>query len=120
MNDFRNIMWILLVAMLIFACESKQREPFNADSLPDNISFEMDIAPRFSANCTKCHNGTRPPNLNPDEAYVELTSGGYINTSDPENSKLYQEIDGGGMTQYASDEDRAYILEWIKQGALDN
>ena len=115
----KHIPVFILLTVILFSCEYKKREPFNLDSLPDEIIFETDVAPRFS-KCTQCHNGTTPPNLTAEEAYLELTAGGYINTDNPEKSKLYEAIDGGAMTQYATDEDRAYILEWITQGALDN
>lgn len=119
----RNFNWIyvLFLVFVFVSCESVKREPFDASSVPDDISFEMDIAPRFEAKCTQCHGGTTPPNLSASEAYFELTAGGYINTLSPAESKLYKAIDvGGGMYQYASDEDRAYILKWIETGALDN
>lgn len=91
--------------------------------VPDNVSFEADIIPIFEAGCVAagCHNGTIPPDLRPEVAYRSLINGGYItDVTTAENNSLYQSIDGGSMTVYASDLDRAYIKKWIEEGALDN
>jgi|GEM_PF-1108138 len=110
----------LFLILTLFACEYEQREVISLDSLPEEISFSEHIVPIFSSKCIKCHNGTTPPNLAPEEAYIEIIGAGYVNIDEPEESNFYKKIDGGTMTQYASDEDRAFILKWIIQGAADN
>ena len=91
--------------------------------IPDTVSFELNIIPIFEANCNSstCHStGAVPPDLTPDNAWISLTFFGYVDTEDPESSTLYREINGGSMEQFTSAEDRALILKWIEDGALDN
>ena len=89
---------------------------------PSEVSFNEEIIPIFEENCNSagCHNGTIPPNLTRDVAYVSLIGGGYVIPGDSESSTLYQVINGGSMTAYADDCDRAYIKQWIDEGAEDN
>jgi hypothetical protein len=54
-------------------------------------------------------------------AYTNLTTQGWLDMDDPENSRFYKSIDDGGiMYGYATDLDRAMILKWIEQGAENN
>lgn len=115
---FYTILGIAIV-LLLHSCEYEKREEVNLDNLPDPIVYEDHIATIFS-KCTQCHNGGTPPNLLPEESYLELTAGGYIDLGAPEDSKLYKAINGGSMSQYANDLDRAYILAWINQEAETN
>ena len=85
------------------------------------MSFSADVVPIFESKCTRCHGGTRPPDLTAENAYLSLTSGNYLDTEIPEESYLYKKIDGNGsMSEYADDHDRAVILKWIEQGAEEN
>ncbi len=96
---------------------------FDPSEAPDGVSFNEDVVPIFEANCNAagCHNGTIPPDLRADAAYVNLIGLGYVVPGEPaESSKLYKSIDGGSMTVYASDLDRSYIKKWIDEGALNN
>jgi len=121
-NDELFHMLIALMMLITWqSCEWEKMDPVDVSDLPETVSFSTHVQPIFDANCTKCHNGTTPPNLLPGDSYIELTGGAYINTDAPEDSKLYKSIDlGGGMYQYASDMDRAMILKWIEQGAEEN
>ncbi|TLX76216.1 hypothetical protein E9993_08380 [Labilibacter sediminis] len=105
---------------LLSSCESEKIMPVDPDDLPDEISFSEHITPIFDNKCSQCHYGQTPPDLSPADAYLNLTSGGYINTETPEKSEIYTIITTGSMAQYASEIDRAFILKWIQQGALDN
>ncbi|MBW6498476.1 MAG: hypothetical protein K0B09_08825 [Bacteroidales bacterium] len=106
---------------------------YDAYVMPDNpeittdVSFSKDIIPIFNQSCNSsgCHNmGGTAPDLTPTNAYNALKSGNYINTSSPENSELYQWMNGqrslpmplSGPNQNYN----AYVLAWIKQGALNN
>lgn len=116
-----NLLAVSLLLLLFQSCEWEQREPIDEGDLPEVVSFYDHVVPIFEAKCTQCHNGTTPPNLTFDNAYIELTAGGYINIDNPQSSKLYEAIDiGGSMYQYANDMDRAHILKWIEQGAEEN
>ena len=112
---------VILILLIGQSCEWEQLEPVDVGDLPETVSFATHVQPIFTANCTKCHDGTTPPNLLPDDSYIELTGAGYIKTDDPEKSKIYKSIKpGGSMSSYASDLDRAMILKWIVQGAEEN
>ena len=91
--------------------------------IPDEgVSFNDDIIPILESSCavSNCHDGSWKPNLTSNVAYDDLINGGYINTGSPADSELYTKIDGGSMEQYATDQDRALILNWIEEGAEDN
>jgi hypothetical protein len=92
--------------------------------VPDSVSFGTNIIPIFNTSCNKsgCHSkGGIPPNLSEADAYTTLIFFGYVDPEIPvEDNKLYDEITNGSMKQYATDQDRALILSWIEQGALDN
>src|SRR6187551_2175787 len=97
---------IYLVIALLFAtglnaCYYDQVASF--DGLPTNVSLKNDVQPIFNRDCNMsgCHVTPIPPGHNPDlspeNAYQALTSGGYINTTDPVKSVLYLSVNGGGM-----------------------
>jgi hypothetical protein len=93
--------------------------------VPDEISFSENIVPILNTSCNGagCHNqGGIPPNLSEDVAWANLVFGGYVDTLNVESSILYVKIlpPGGSMAKFASDQDRALILNWIEQGAKDN
>jgi len=108
--------------LLISSCTYDEITP-KVVEVPDNVSFAADVLPIFENTCSKsgCHstNGV-PPNFTKDNAYISLTFFGYVNINAPEESKVYQKITTGSMKNYATDQDRAIILRWIEQGALDN
>ncbi len=118
--DHVHLVFLLLLTLITTGCESEKIEKFDTGNLPENISFNNDIKPIFENQCKSCHFGGTSPNLSPSEAYLNLTSGGYLNVEKPEESEFYVIITTGNMAQYATDSDRAYILKWIKQGASDN
>jgi hypothetical protein len=115
----------ILLAGMAFSCTYDTLEMKPVET-PDTVSFSNDVIPVFETNCAYagCHNaGGIPPDLTEANAYFELTTFGYIeqDTALAEQSLLYQKIDiGGSMEKYASDNDRALILKWIKQGAQNN
>lgn len=96
---------------------------FDPSEAPDDLSFESDIIPIFEASCNAagCHNGTIPPDLRANAAFVQLVGLKYVVPGTPaEDNELYQVIDGGSMTVYATDLERAYIKKWIDEGAENN
>jgi hypothetical protein len=104
------------------ACTYDTNE-FEEVVIPESVSFDTDVIPIFEANCNNsgCHSGAISPDLQRDVAYNNLILGGYVtDTTSADNNSLYQKIDGGSMTPYASDQDRAYIKLWIEDGAKDN
>lgn len=90
---------------------------------PDSAKFTLNIQPIFNTSCAKsgCHvKGGQAPDLSSGNAYTSLIFYGYVDTDLPEASILYQKITSGSMKDKATDADRALILKWIQQGALDN
>jgi len=110
-----------LTLLLLTACEYEKREELDLSTLPEVVSFQNDIISVFEAKCTRCHDGTTPPDLTFENAYFDLSSGNYLNAEVPEESYLYKKLSGSGsMAIYANDYDRALILKWIVQGAPEN
>lgn len=117
---------IILLSGFVLACTYDTIAPEKVE-VPENVSFSVDVIPIFDAepescNSSGCHNtGGTPPDLTEDNAYNSLTFFGYVNTDDPEQSLLYKKITvDGSMGKFATDQERAIILKWIEQGALDN
>jgi len=100
---------------------------YNKTPLPPaptgDISYSADIQPIFNDNCVACHqSGTGVPlDLEESVSHSNLINGNYVNVDEPELSVLYVKIiPGGSMYQFATDNNRAVILKWIEQGALNN
>lgn len=111
---------LILSASAFVSCEKYTWTPPKIDdTIP--VSFQNEIIPIFTGNsCTDCHPGLRQPDLRPANAYESLINGSYINTSDPESSKLYTQLYESDHTNKCSDLDKQRILAWIKQGAQNN
>ena len=86
---------------------------------PDNPTlFSTQVEPIFQDRCIACHD-SRKPVLVTGSAFASLTNGGYINTENPLESKVYQKAtDGHG--QNMSSAERALLLQWITEGAKNN
>ena len=115
----------ILVAGLNASCYYDEVASF--EGLPTNVSLKNDVQPIFDRDCSMsgCHDAgpSHAPSLVIENAYQDLTSGGYVNTADPENSLLYLSVNGGGMPAGRaplSENDLKIILAWITEGAKDN
>jgi len=110
---------LILSASAFISCEKYVYDPPKLDP-NKQISFQSDIVPIFTSNCS-CHvSGSQTPKLSPTKAYDALINGGYINTTTPSSSGIYTKIASGHNSDGVSDLDRQMILQWIKQGALNN
>jgi hypothetical protein len=92
-----------------------------------NVTFSAGIIPIFNSSCnvTGCHSaGGQKPNLTAASAYTSLMNGGYIDKTTPENSLLYQWMEGNkGTPMPVSGPNATYnakVLKWIELGALNN
>lgn len=113
---------VALVAGTLASCTYEQIKPQKV-STPDSVKFSLNIQPIFNTNCAKsgCHiKGGQAPDLSAQNAYTSLIYYGYVDTDFPDQSSLYQKITTGSMKDKATDADRALILKWIQQGALNN
>lgn len=116
---------VLLFATLLNACYYDEVATF--EGVPTNVSLKNDVQPIFDRDCNMsgCHDGvpSHAPSLIPANSYQALTSGGYVNTTDPESSVLYLSVNGGGMPAGRpplSENDKKLILGWITDGARNN
>lgn len=113
----------LCIITLLGGCYNDAVLPEGPGEIPLDVSFSQDIIPIFNASCNVagCHNaGGIPPDLTAANAFSSLNNGGYINTSDPANSKLYQRMASDMPPSGINAGDNALVLAWIEQGALDN
>ncbi len=86
---------------------------------PDNPTlFSTQVEPIFQDRCIACHD-TRKPVLTTGSAFASLTNGGYINTDNPQESKVYQRATDGHGNNMSSAE-RTLLLQWITEGAKNN
>ncbi len=93
------------------------------EGVSGDVSWQTDVLPIFTNNCsvTGCHvSGAINPDLSAANAYNSLVYSGYVDVDNPELSSIYVKVNTGSMKNYASDTQKAYILAWIEQGALDN
>lgn len=118
---------ILGLSILLSACYYDEVIPKPVESITQDVSFSNDIIPIFNANCnvSGCHNlGGINPDLTPANAFNQLDSQGFIDRANPENSPIYQWMQGNGsLTMPPSGIDpgnNALVLAWIKQGAKNN
>lgn len=113
----------ILFLTFFISCEYETIVPIEIELPDEEISFTDEIQPIFSAKCISCHTLTKPV-LTEGKAYTSLISGNYVNTEDPEKSKLYEKLSAGpGHPQgsnYPSLEELAKILKWIEEGAQNN
>jgi hypothetical protein len=87
----------------------------------DEISYAADIQPFFDVKCNACHAGSFAPNLSEPVSYNEIINNNWVIVDDPASSPLYLSIiPGGSMEQYATPNERALLLAWIEQGAMNN
>ena len=124
----KNLVYLVLVllfATCLNACYYDEVVTF--EGVPTNVSLKNDVQPIFDRDCSMsgCHDAgtSHAPSLVTENAYQDLTSGGYVNTSDPANSVLYLSVNGGGMPAGRaplSENDKKIILAWITEGAKNN
>jgi hypothetical protein len=97
-------------------------------SITTEMSYAKDITPIFTKSCalSGCHvAGGKAPDLTKDNSYKSLTGGGYIKAGDPDNSTLYQWLNGkkSPVMPLGAGPDQAIngkVYAWIKQGAKNN
>ena len=114
----RRLGYVVTCIMLIFIA-SCEKYTIPAPEVPEGISFTEDDIPIFENSCVGCHSGGIPPELTSGVAYEELVDGGYVDTSDPESSELYLTLTGSHSSR-ATEEEKLLILQWIREGALNN
>ncbi|MDZ4748072.1 MAG: hypothetical protein SH808_06260 [Saprospiraceae bacterium] len=129
MKKSRFQMLTVMLAFTLFAGWGCYNDAviYPAGDFKGEVSFTGDVIPIFNADCNTsgCHNpGGIKPDLSPANAYISLTTVGYINTGAPEESELYRWMKGleaVPMPPSGSDAlNTSIVLAWIQQGALEN
>ncbi|NLN95025.1 MAG: hypothetical protein GX128_02505 [Bacteroidales bacterium] len=122
----RNFLIYAFTLVLLMFLPSCQYEFIEEDAPDPNkeYSFKDDILPIFEAkSCTSCHrSGSTYPDLTPTNAYNSIVPN-LVNLSNPESSKIYSYPHPATTThgfQKYSTAQANIILEWIKQGAINN
>ncbi len=114
--------------LLLIGCYKDKTVIFDTgEEITRPVSFTGDIVPIFNSSCngSGCHNaGGKSPDLTIVNAFNSLSSGGYVNTGDPQSSLLYLWMTGKKGTPMplsgANKDYNALVLAWIKQGANNN
>lgn len=120
-NNFIRLLLVFLTMFCFVCCEYDIIEEEQIVIPPNQeVSFDQDIIPIFTANCTSCHDGGIDPDLRSDNAYTALVNGGYLDTDNPSNSELYKVLLEGSHQTRASATEKELILEWITRGANNN
>ncbi|MEZ5014515.1 MAG: c-type cytochrome domain-containing protein [Chitinophagales bacterium] len=98
---------------------------------PDTVYFQNDILPLLLSNCAieGCHDATTHEEGIILSTYADVMNPGdhLINTTTPANSKLYKQLFETGEDRMPpppnaplTSAEKALILTWITQGALNN
>ena len=94
------------------------------DTPPEVVSLSQHLQPIFDKECIGCHAPGGYAdfiNLTSGTAHNTLISGSYVDTSNPEASKMYKTFVGDGShVGRTSDYNLLLFLSWIEDGALDN
>lgn len=118
------LLMVFIVAGLLSGCYYDEVAVF--EGLPTNVSLKNDVVPIFNTNCSMvdCHDaeGSHSPSLVQANAYNALISGNYVNTIEPEKSRIYLEINSGSMPPSGplNVNQQKIILAWITEGAKNN
>ena len=108
---------VVLTGILLFG--SCEKVVYPVPELPDTVSYSLDIQPIWDNKCVDCHNGSRDPDLRPENSYVSLTEGDFIDTNNAAESELMKKLYGTHDAR-ATETEKQLILLWIKEGAKDN
>ncbi|MGB8491421.1 MAG: hypothetical protein WCE64_10210 [Bacteroidales bacterium] len=108
---------LLVTLFVLTSCE--QYAYMNVTDPDQQVSFQGQVQPIFTAKCITCHKGSRNPDLREGNSYASLTSGGFV-TKPAEDSRLYRQVTSQGHTSLTTDVQKQIILNWIDQGALNN
>ena len=120
------VLGLVLFAMASFTITGCYRDvivPPLPSTAPQKVSFNKQIKPILSANCAKsgCHvPGAQKPYMDSTEAYTNLINGGFVNTIVPNQSEIYQMLNGAMQQYIPSNADVQLIYDWIRNGAPNN
>ncbi len=122
MKFTKLFLFLVMAGSMFTSCEYEWIQP-EKKPISETLSFSADIIPIFNGGCNAqgCHSpGDTPPDLSAGNAYGALFDGAFIDTVTPEASLLYTTMKSGSMKFYTNPGDEAIVLEWIRQGAMNN
>lgn len=117
-----------LFAILQSSCEKYYYIPEEVE-IPDTVKFSENVLPIFGESCSLsgCHlTGDHAPDLTPEKAYSNIIAYRLVDTTNAEESILYQRLISKTKpmppeTEQPLTESKInLILEWIRQGAANN
>ncbi|MCK5822267.1 MAG: hypothetical protein KAH17_10275 [Bacteroidales bacterium] len=111
---------LLLMLAALWSCEYETIVP--GEVVVDGpVSYSEDIAPVLDNQCSGCHGGATAPDLRIDKSWGDLNTMNLVDTNNPADSELVIKIESGHATSgNLTALQKALILKWIEQGALDN
>lgn len=133
MKKYKSRLAIICLAFLLGGCVYNIIVPEigtapidPTDPEAPQISFNAHIVPIFNngSKCTACHDtGGQAPDLTTENAYASISNAKYINSANPEESKIYSiphpDTDDHSQKKYTANE-ASLVLGWIVQGAKNN
>jgi hypothetical protein len=125
---------LLLASLLLVACTDEPVAPPAVTFPATNVSFNSHVKPVLLYNCaiSGCHDGLSSNPDNPStvtfrlETYSDVLNAGIVSTFDPERSRLAQVLRGellhprDPFFEALTENQRAGIIQWIREGALNN
>ncbi|HNB31982.1 MAG: hypothetical protein K1X68_10340 [Saprospiraceae bacterium] len=115
----------ILFGFFLAGCYKDVIQPgSDPDGPPQSVSFKQDLSPLFKAKCglTGCHvPGSHKPNMDVEaNTYINIVSGGYVNTLIPKESIIYKQINSSMLEYIPAQSDRQKVFDWIRNGAPNN
>src|SRR5437868_4883224 len=111
---------MLTIALIITGCYRDVIVPaVSTTKPPQAVNFSTQIAPILAANCAKsgCHvPGGQKPYMNAPDAYSNLINGGFVDIIVPNQSIIYQMLNGQMQQYIPSNADIQLIYDWIRNG----
>ena len=121
---FTGLILMTAIALTVTGCYRDVIVPtVSTTAPPQAVNFSTQIAPVLTANCAKsgCHvPGGQKPYMNDPDAYANLINGGFVNTIVPNQSVIYQMLNGQMQQYIPSNTDIQLIYDWIRNGAPNN
>jgi len=125
----KRIIFPALLALLVIGVTGCYKDvllpeaTIDPDGPPQAVSYKTDIAPILNTKCAiaGCHvSPAHKPYMLTDISYLQIVSGGFVNTIIPKESILYKKINSDMKEYIPAASDRQKVYDWIRTGALNN
>jgi hypothetical protein len=117
------LVFIVVMAVIMSSCSYNVYVPEEAPPIDSTKVFSLatDVQPIFDGKCVSCHGDTKGLHLEAENAYDNIVPNN-VNLEIPEESLIYEYPSPSGLhsgPKYTAEEAQI-VLQWIKQGALNN